>query len=343
MSSDNLQIDFQSNELPLVTFVILTFNQEDYVGEAIEAAFSQTYSPLEIVISDDASTDATSDIIRSMVGKYKGLHKIVFNINERNLGIGAHVNKVFQMASGHFLIIAAGDDISAADRTKLTVDRWLEKGRRPSMIYCAAEVIDADGNYVGQLDTALPNISHETSTLIEHSPIKKPLLMGACAAYSKAVISEFGPLMDNLGIEDIPLTIRSSQMGGIECISKSLVRYRRGVSVWLPKKLPGEAFDRHFYRMAHRVRENHKVAKQILHDLEKSENQGAILSAKKRLMSLQFSLDSLENGRFCLGNYLYISYKTRYWRQNMVPAILFEFPRIHKIAFLLAGFIRRLY
>jgi len=46
-----------------VSFLILTYNQVDFVENALSGAFSQTYSPLEIVISDDASTDGTREKI----------------------------------------------------------------------------------------------------------------------------------------------------------------------------------------------------------------------------------------------------------------------------------------
>jgi cellulose synthase/poly-beta-1,6-N-acetylglucosamine synthase-like glycosyltransferase len=44
---------------PLVTVMIPTFNQADFVGEAIESAARQDYPNLEVVICDDASTDGT--------------------------------------------------------------------------------------------------------------------------------------------------------------------------------------------------------------------------------------------------------------------------------------------
>ena len=68
---------------PLVTFVILSYNEERFIREGIQGAFSQTYSPLEIIISDDCSTDRTFEIIQEEVEGYKGPHKVVLNRNER--------------------------------------------------------------------------------------------------------------------------------------------------------------------------------------------------------------------------------------------------------------------
>ena len=42
---------------PLVTFALFAYNQEQYIREAVEGAFSQTYEPLEIILSDDCSSD----------------------------------------------------------------------------------------------------------------------------------------------------------------------------------------------------------------------------------------------------------------------------------------------
>ena len=55
---------------PLLTFALAALNQERFIREAVEAAFAQTYSPLEIILSDDCSDDRTFDIIREMAAAY---------------------------------------------------------------------------------------------------------------------------------------------------------------------------------------------------------------------------------------------------------------------------------
>ena len=69
-------------EKPLVTISMITYNQERYVRDAVRGALAQTYEPLEIVISDDCSTDSTWDIIRDEVEAYRksgGIHKNIVN------------------------------------------------------------------------------------------------------------------------------------------------------------------------------------------------------------------------------------------------------------------------
>lgn len=106
-----------SPDRPLVSFVLLAYNQEEVIREAVEGAFSQTYSPLEIILSDDCSKDRTFEIIQEMAATYHGPHKIVLNRNPKNLGIGQHYSRIMELASGEIVELAAGDDISLPWRT----------------------------------------------------------------------------------------------------------------------------------------------------------------------------------------------------------------------------------
>lgn len=103
-------------ERPLVTFALFAYNQEKYIREAVEGAFAQTYEPLEIILSDDCSTDRTFEIFKELAALYKGPHLIRARKNSKNLGILNHVLTVAQEATGEYLVVAAGDDVSLPPR-----------------------------------------------------------------------------------------------------------------------------------------------------------------------------------------------------------------------------------
>jgi glycosyltransferase involved in cell wall biosynthesis len=107
---------------PLITLVLFAYNQSHYVREAIAGVFAQTYSPLEIILSDDCSTDDTFAIMTEMAANYRGPHHIILNRNEANRGVGAHVNKAFSLASGRWIVTAASDDISDPGRCSRVVE-----------------------------------------------------------------------------------------------------------------------------------------------------------------------------------------------------------------------------
>ena len=103
---------------PLVTFALFAYNQEKYIREAVEGAFSQTYEPLEIILSDDCSSDRTFEIMQEMTAAYEGPHAVKVRQSEVNLGTLAHLQSVCKVAIGEIMVVAAGDDISLPERTK---------------------------------------------------------------------------------------------------------------------------------------------------------------------------------------------------------------------------------
>ncbi len=107
---------------PLVSFCLFTYNQEEFIKDALIGAFTQTYSPLEIIVSDDCSSDNTFEIIQTVVSQYKGEHKVIINRNKTNLGIRKHWNKLtLEIAKGTIIVAAAGDDVSLPNRVERSV------------------------------------------------------------------------------------------------------------------------------------------------------------------------------------------------------------------------------
>lgn len=108
-------------ERPLVTFALFAYNQERYIREAVEGAFAQTYEPLEIILSDDCSTDRTYEIIEELAAKYEGPHKLIVRRSTKNRGLGLHIYDVTNLATGSIIVVAAGDDISLPMRSQTLV------------------------------------------------------------------------------------------------------------------------------------------------------------------------------------------------------------------------------
>lgn len=322
-----------SERTPLVTLVVLVYNQAEYVREAISAALAQTYPNLEILVSDDASTDDSAAIAARVLASYTGPHPARLNVNKQNLGIGRHVNKVFELARGELILLAAGDDVSLPQRTARVVERWMAPGQRPDAIYCGANVIDARGNPCGTLSTALRNMGPAPEELISYDDPKRLLLLGACAAYSRRVMQHFGHLHPKLSVEDIPLTVRASLLGGVAVVDDALVNYRANVSVWLPRKMKGESFERHAGRMMHRVRANYWVSRQMLADARLSGLPRTIEAAKRRHTAAAFALAACKRKKLSLAAYLPVGRRSGHWLSALIPALLLAFPRVHRLLF----------
>ncbi len=96
----------------LVSVCIPTYNGEEYIKETIESIISQTYRPIEIIISDDASIDRTLEIIT----KHQSESDIEIKIfNHEPNGIGANWNNCIKYASGKYVKFLFQDDLLKRD------------------------------------------------------------------------------------------------------------------------------------------------------------------------------------------------------------------------------------
>ena len=136
---------------PLLTFSIAAYNQEKFIREAVEGAFSQTYSPLEIVLSDDCSGDSTFSIMEKMAGQYRGPHRIILNRNSVRRSLGGHVNRVVEISRGELIVGAAGDDVSLPQRCEIAYEAWERFERRPTSIHSRFIQIDEGGALIDQI------------------------------------------------------------------------------------------------------------------------------------------------------------------------------------------------
>jgi glycosyltransferase involved in cell wall biosynthesis len=206
---------------PPVTFIMFAYNQERFIAEAVQGALSQTYSPLEIIISDDCSDDQTYNIINSIVSSYAGSHRIIARRNETNLGLLRHINTVIGLAGGDLLVVAAGDDISAPQRTERLVEVWLKENAK--VIWSNAVVVDQHGKFHGRFyGREIPRIATLNDTLYGRS-----VVAGAMCAWDRSVFDVFGPLKGDMVNEDVIIPFRGALLGKVCYIDEELISYRK--------------------------------------------------------------------------------------------------------------------
>lgn len=94
--------------IPKISVLVITYNQEKLVSRAIDSILSQKDYIFEICVSDDCSSDKTWEILNDYSSRYPGLFKL--NRNEPNIGIFENLEKVWSMPSGDIMYDLAGDD-----------------------------------------------------------------------------------------------------------------------------------------------------------------------------------------------------------------------------------------
>lgn len=211
------------NGKPLVTFALFAYNQEKYIRNAVQGAFAQTYSPLEIILSDDCSTDRTFKIMQKMADEYNGPHKIILNRNDKNLNIGGHVNKIGKLVTGEIVVMAAGDDISVPERTDKVVS-FFQDCPEAFAVFSNISCIDNDGQ-LAKNQILLPRKIKKISM---SRMIRNGGGVGPGAAYAYRAKCFFYPweFPEFYNIEDRLLPLRASLLGDVFYFPAILVRYR---------------------------------------------------------------------------------------------------------------------
>ncbi|MGZ8216662.1 glycosyltransferase family 2 protein [Methylomagnum sp.] len=94
---------------PLISVIIPSYNRADYIVEAVQSAFAQTYPALELIVIDDGSTDATAQVLAPFVGR-------LTYVRQENQGIGAARNHGVARSSGEFVAFLDSDDLWLPDK-----------------------------------------------------------------------------------------------------------------------------------------------------------------------------------------------------------------------------------
>lgn len=202
--------------------LLLTYNQETFVAAALQSLLDQDYEDLEIVISDDCSSDGTWQVIRQLVAEYEGNKKIVTNRNQFNMGVVGNYFKAFAMSNGAVIFTAAGDDVSLPIRCSACIEFWKKKECKPELVAADAFDMLMDGTVLG----IKKNDDLERWNLKKWR-MKRPYMFGASHMMKRELLA-LRDLDPGLTVEDQNLVARALMMGGCVRFDTPLVMHRRG-------------------------------------------------------------------------------------------------------------------
>ncbi|HEV8485708.1 MAG TPA: glycosyltransferase, partial [Blastocatellia bacterium] len=117
---------------------IRTYNRADYIAEAIESVFAQTFSDLELIVVDDGSTDGTKEVLAQYDGRLKALY-LEHTGNLSYLG-----NSAIRASDGEFVAFLDSDDIWLPEKLELQI-KLLDGNNRFGFSYTNGCLLYPDG------------------------------------------------------------------------------------------------------------------------------------------------------------------------------------------------------
>lgn len=117
-----------------ISICIPQYNRINYLLRSLKIIEHQTYADIEIVISDDCSTDETETKIRELSLKYK--YPIIFSKNEKNEGYDRNYRKCIELATGDYAFVIGNDDTIYGKESIAFLVNFLKKNNLPDVGFC---------------------------------------------------------------------------------------------------------------------------------------------------------------------------------------------------------------
>ncbi|ULQ51461.1 glycosyltransferase family 2 protein [Flavihumibacter fluvii] len=127
-----------TNQLPLISVVMATYNGERFLAEQIDSILRQTYPTIEIIAIDDGSTDGTLTMLQEYASRFPQLTVVR---NERNLGYVRNFEKGMLLAHGDLIALSDQDDIWLPEK----LSTLYEHLGNHEIIYSNSELVDESG------------------------------------------------------------------------------------------------------------------------------------------------------------------------------------------------------
>jgi hypothetical protein len=209
----------------LVSIIVPAFNAAPFLRESLESLRAQSYSPVEILVMDDASTDATADIAASCGGNVRHVRQ------PRNRGIYDNVNDGIQLARGDYIATYHADDVYDPTIVERQV-ACFERHRGLGAVFCLDILVDAENREYGRM--TLPpelrgskplDLAAVVNALLRR---KNRFLVCPSAMVSAAIHRRVGLYRQDMwrNSSDLDMWIRIAQAAPVLILEEYLMRYR---------------------------------------------------------------------------------------------------------------------
>jgi glycosyltransferase involved in cell wall biosynthesis len=198
--------------------MMLVYNTEKYVGEAIRSILGQTTEDFELVIINDGSTDRSLEVIQ----EYAGSDRRIRLVSRENRGITVSRNEALALATGQYLAIMDSDDISLPQRFEKQ-ERYLDEHPECTLVSCRMQVIDPEGAPIHIINM---ETTHDEIDAINMSGIG--FFVPVSMMVRRDALVAIGGFSEKFALaEDRDICLRLSERGRLAGIPEVLYLYRQ--------------------------------------------------------------------------------------------------------------------
>lgn len=213
---------------PLVTVVCLCFNHEKFIIECLNSVLNQLYSPIQLIIVDDFSTDNSKKVIETWLQKNP---EIEFIINDSNLGITQSFNKGLKLAKGEYIIDLAADDVLLPNCVNAQINTFQNTPlKNLGVVYGNAEIIRENGSFDSYFflvnDQKKVIQKRITGDIYENVLSDFYSICSVSSMIKKSVLDNLDGYDESLEYEDLDFWIRASRIYEFDFIDEPIIQKR---------------------------------------------------------------------------------------------------------------------
>jgi len=209
--------------LPRVSILMATCGGEEFIGAQLRSIVAQSYGNYELLVSDDASTDATFRILSSYAARYDWIR--IHRNNER-LGVVRNFESLLESAGGEYIAFCDQDDLWYPDKLSRSVE-LMESGKvdGPMMLHSDLRVVDSEGRVLFPSFFEMRSYRFSRERALE-------VFLGRCGAMGNTMLinqqlkSLVLPFPETLAAHDYWIALVNELFGKRITVSDALVDYR---------------------------------------------------------------------------------------------------------------------
>lgn len=212
------------NAPPRVSVGIPVYNGEPYLSDTLDALRKQELDDLEVIISDNASTDNTEQICRNVAAADSRFH---YYRSDTNRGISWNYNRVLSLARAAAFMWNCADDIADPEHLSECCEA-LDRNPDAHVAFARVRLIDSSGAQIGELDDdGLSFDLVEPARRVERYFARHAYqIVGFGGVFRTSSLRELGGLPSFYG-GDVLLGMRLAMLGGLVQVPQQLFRQRR--------------------------------------------------------------------------------------------------------------------
>ena len=216
-----------------ISVALATHNGERFVGEQIASILAQTLPVSEIVLSDDASSDRTVEIVEGLVAEYQKAHgsapELVVLRNDPPLKVTQNFAQAIAHCTGDLIALCDQDDVWHPNR----IERLAARFDDPSvqLVFSNARQVDASGAYMGHDLFEAMGMSAGERALVDDGRafeqfMRRNLATGATVMFRRSLAELAAPFPD-AWLHDEWLAVIAAAYDGVRIHDESLTDYRQ--------------------------------------------------------------------------------------------------------------------